>query len=60
MMGRMFNGPVDFETAANLTAQAPALYEWDTFADKNKVRGRVRFHGQSWRAFRASGSCCLC
>lgn len=41
MMDRIFNGPVDFETAVNLTAQAPALYQWDTFAEKNKVGGRA-------------------
>lgn len=46
MMGRIFNGPVDFETAANLTAQAPAFYEWDTFAEKNKV-GRLVFTSHS-------------
>lgn len=37
MMDRIFDGPVDFETAVNLTAQAPALYQWDTFPEKNKV-----------------------
>lgn len=46
MADRMFDGPVDFETAANLTAQAPALYEWDTFAEKNEVSGWAGFQGR--------------
>lgn len=37
----MFSGPVGFDTAAKLTAQAPAMYEWDTFVEKNKVSGWV-------------------
>ncbi len=35
----MFDGPVELDAAAVLIAQAPPIFEWDKFGEKNKVGG---------------------
>ncbi|CAN0404931.1 unnamed protein product [Ectocarpus fasciculatus] len=34
---RMFDGPVDLDTALDLVAKGPPVYQWTKFGDKNKL-----------------------
>lgn len=37
---RMFEGPVDLQTALELVGEGPPVYKWTGFSDKNEVSFR--------------------
>ncbi|CAM9986379.1 unnamed protein product, partial [Hapterophycus canaliculatus] len=52
---RMFEGPVDLETALALVEEGPPVYQWTGFSDKNKLLEEAFAAADGWTLLDAYG-----